>query len=125
MRNILFTVLLISSVFYGFNFGNYEWENINNPFLNPDSIKIQKWHDADTSAFSFTFDDGFITDYEYAKPVLDSFNYKATFYIITGFLTDTLPGIWRYGTWQQFKQLHNEGHEIGSHTVTHPHYAKH
>lgn len=121
MRNILFTFLLISSISFGFNFNHFEPENSNNPLLNPDSIKIQKWHNADTSAFSLTFDDGFITDYEYAKPILDSFNYKATFYVITGSLTDTLPGIWRYGTWQQFIKLHNEGHEIGSHTVTHPH----
>ncbi len=121
MKNILITLLLMPSILFGFNLNNFHSENFNNTLLNPDSIKIQKWFNADTSAFSFTFDDGFITDYEYVKPVLDSFNYKATFYVITGSLTDTLPGIWRYGTWQQFKQLHNEGHEIGSHTVTHPH----
>ncbi len=89
-----------------------------------DSITIEPWLNAKSSAFSFTFDDGYITDYEYAAPVLDEFGYKGTFYVITGSLTDTLPAIWRYGTWQQFKELHNEGHEIGSHTVTHPYLTQ-
>ena len=82
-----------------------------------DSVKIQKWFDAKGSAFTFTFD-------EYAWPVLNSFGYKGTFYVITGSLTDTLPAIWRYGTWQQFKELHDYGNEIGSHTVTHPYLTQ-
>jgi peptidoglycan/xylan/chitin deacetylase (PgdA/CDA1 family) len=35
------------------------------------------------------------------------------------FLTETLPGIWRYGTWPMFIQLADEGHEIASHTMNH------
>ena len=35
------------------------------------------------------------------------------------YLTENLPGIWRYGTWPDFINLSNEGHEIGSHTMRH------
>ncbi len=108
------------------NFGSAETKSgtHQNKTVSVDSITIQPWLNAKSSAFSFTFDDGYITDYEYAAPVLNNFGYKGTFYLITGSLTDTLPAIWRYGTWQQFKELHNEGFEIGSHTVTHPYLTQ-
>ena len=35
------------------------------------------------------------------------------------YLTETLPGIWRYGTWPGFQSMAAEGHEIGSHTMNH------
>jgi peptidoglycan/xylan/chitin deacetylase (PgdA/CDA1 family) len=83
---------------------------------------VKTWADDRLSAFSFTFDDGNISQYTYAVPVLDSFGFKGTFCVISGsnFLTDSLPGDLRYGTWEQFRSISLEGHEIGSHTVTHP-----
>jgi peptidoglycan/xylan/chitin deacetylase (PgdA/CDA1 family) len=83
-------------------------------------VSVKKWADDRKSAFTFTYDDGYITQYQYVKPILDSFGFKATFFIISGSMTDDLPGIWRYGTWKQFNEMALEGHEIGSHTVTHP-----
>jgi peptidoglycan/xylan/chitin deacetylase (PgdA/CDA1 family) len=84
------------------------------------SVKL--WADDRKSAFSFTFDDGEMSQYTYAVPVLDSFGFKGTFCVISGsdFLTDSLPGNLRYGTWDQFRTMSLEGHEIGSHSVTHP-----
>ena len=82
-------------------------------------VSVKKWADDRKSAFTFTFDDGFITQYTNVKPILDSFGFKGTFFIISGSMTDDLPGIWRYGTWKQFREMAVEGHEIGSHTVRH------
>src|SRR5665647_3825856 len=83
-------------------------------------VSVKKWADDRKSAFTFTYDDGYITQYQYVKPILDSFGFKGTFFIISGSMTDDLPGIWKYGTWNQFRSMALEGHEIGSHTVTHP-----
>ncbi len=83
-------------------------------------VSVKKWADDRKSAFSFTFDDGFSCHYDYVRPVLNSFGFKGTFFVITGSVTDDLPGIWRYGTWKQFQTMSSEGHEIASHTVTHP-----
>lgn len=82
-------------------------------------LQVTKWADDRKSAFTFSFDDGYLSHYQNAKPILDQFGFKATFNIMPPFLTDTLPGIWRYGTWQMFTQLANEGHEIASHTLNH------
>jgi len=93
-----------------------------NPAGGYGKISVKKWADDRKSAFSFTFDDGCMSQYTYAAPVLDSFKFKGTFFIISGsgFTKDDLPGIGRYGTWNQFRSLDLEGHEIGAHTVTHP-----
>jgi peptidoglycan/xylan/chitin deacetylase (PgdA/CDA1 family) len=65
-------------------------------------------------AIVLTFDDGHVSNYEAALPVLVDNRIMATFFITAG----------RVGTgttmsWRQIRALHAAGMEIGSHTVTH------
>ncbi len=82
-------------------------------------IRVTKWADDKQSAFTFSFDDGSLSHYQNAAPILNQFEFKGTFNVMPPFLTETLPGIWRYGTWPMFIQLADEGHEIASHTMNH------
>lgn len=66
---------------------------------------------------SLTFDDGWMSQYEYALPILDHYKFKATFYIITGYLSATHEP---YMNLHHVMTLHRSGHEIGGHSVTHP-----
>jgi peptidoglycan/xylan/chitin deacetylase (PgdA/CDA1 family) len=66
---------------------------------------------------SITFDDGFISQYQNALPILQAAGYKAGFYIITSYPGSIRPG---YMNWDQIRTLAGAGHEIGSHTRTHP-----
>src|ERR1039457_1340253 len=83
-------------------------------------ISVKFWANDKKSAFTFTLDDCCMSQYTYAAPLLESFKFKGTFDVITDLLTDDLPAIARYGTWKQFDSLAIRGHEIGSHSVTHP-----
>jgi len=83
------------------------------------SITITSWADDRNSAFSFSFDDGFISHYENVRLILNQFGFNGTFYLLPPFLTDSLPGIWRYGTWSMFEEMSYEEHELGSHTLNH------
>jgi peptidoglycan/xylan/chitin deacetylase (PgdA/CDA1 family) len=65
---------------------------------------------------SVTFDDGWTNQYTNAFPMLTKYGLPATFYIISGELTDQPD----YMTATQVKNLQQAGHEIGSHSVTHP-----
>ena len=64
---------------------------------------------------SYTFDDGWTNQYTNALPLLTKNAVPATFYIISGELTDQPD----YMTGAQVKALSTAGHEIGSHTVHH------
>jgi peptidoglycan/xylan/chitin deacetylase (PgdA/CDA1 family) len=65
---------------------------------------------------SITFDDGWTNQYTDAFPMLQQYGLPATFYIISGELTDQPD----YMSKAQVVNLHNAGEEIGSHSVTHP-----
>ena len=65
-----------------------------------------------------SFDDGYDDNFLEALPLLEKYKMKAVFYIITDKV-----GTGGYMTWEQIKQLQEKGHEIGSHTRTHPDLA--
>lgn len=71
------------------------------------------WFEDKTSAVTFTFDDGLSNQFSIMVPVLDEFNMKATFYVVTDWAT-------RDNLWPRLKEIAANGHEIGSHTLTHP-----
>jgi peptidoglycan/xylan/chitin deacetylase (PgdA/CDA1 family) len=83
-------------------------------------LYVTTWSDNRQSAFSFSFDDGFISQYDHAKNILNQNDFPATYFILPPFLTDTLPGIWRYGTWQMFLEMYFEDDELASHSLNHP-----
>lgn len=66
---------------------------------------------------SVTLDDGWTNQYDNARPVLSKYGLPATFYIISGTLTDQ-PA---YMSGSQVQALANAGHETASHTVSHAH----
>ena len=61
------------------------------------------------------FDDGRKSQFTEAKPILDKYGFKATFYVVCGYL-GYKPG---YMNWTEVKQLSAEGHDIESHTMNH------
>jgi peptidoglycan/xylan/chitin deacetylase (PgdA/CDA1 family) len=62
-----------------------------------------------------TFDDGHLSDYEHALPLLESKNLRATFFITAGW-TGKRNG---YMGWTEIKSLQERGHAIGAHGLTH------
>src|SRR5436305_15340910 len=55
--------------------------------------EITKWQDGKVGAVSLTYDDGSINQFKYALPVMERLQLPATFYIITGPITDSkYPG---------------------------------
>ena len=83
-------------------------------------VTVNKWHEGRTAAFSLTYDDGTKSHYTYLRPVLNKYNLKATFYLNTSLLSETpVPGA-HSGSWEEFRTMYREGHEMGSHAVNHP-----
>jgi len=62
-----------------------------------------------------TFDDGHVSNFESALPILHSHAIKAWFFITVGW-TGQRP---HYMDWQQLRALHEAGQQIGAHGWTH------
>jgi polysaccharide deacetylase len=62
-----------------------------------------------------TFDDGYEDNYTNAYPILKKYNLKATIFVVTGFLSKRKG----YLTWEQLREMEQNGITIESHTVTH------
>ena len=65
---------------------------------------------------SIAFDDGWQSIADKAEPLLKKYQIRTTQYIIADVAAHNVPGYMSYATIQQ---LHQEGHEIGSHTMRH------
>lgn len=68
------------------------------------------------SLVSLTFDDGREEQYSKFYPILNEYDLKATFYVVTQRIN--WEGVM---SWDELKTIHKDGNEIGSHTHTHPH----
>ncbi len=71
------------------------------------------WHANKAAAVSLTFDDGYPSQYSTVLPALEARGLKGTFFLATDF-----PDY--YNMWDSWKDAANKGHEIGSHTKSHP-----
>jgi peptidoglycan/xylan/chitin deacetylase (PgdA/CDA1 family) len=70
---------------------------------------------------SVTFDDGWASAYTQARPVMAQYGILSTQYIISGEVGDTSEG---YMSKAQVQAMSKAGHEIGSHTISHPELTK-
>lgn len=79
-------------------------------------------------AVTFSIDDGFWKSALTFLSLFDRYGYKATFNLVTSWITPKQSDIsdeynqgTSHGTWTNWKKVLDRGHEIGSHSMTHPH----
>jgi len=72
--------------------------------------EVATWYKFKSAAVSYTFDDGLPNQFDVAVPLFNKYGFKMTLFIITGKVTD----------WTKIKSAAVDGHEIASHTVSHP-----
>jgi oligosaccharide reducing-end xylanase len=83
----------------------------------PPGYEVARWHRFRTAAVSYTFDDSTPNQLPVAVPLFDEFGYKLTLYPVTG-------AAWGWpASWTGLAQAAANGHEVGSHSVSHPHRA--
>ncbi|MEP6937509.1 MAG: polysaccharide deacetylase family protein [Chthoniobacterales bacterium] len=76
---------------------------------------------------TITFDDGLIEGARKAVDILGESGARATFYVVTGWVRPREVPLTRdrwnrgldHGSWRDWREIMQLGHEIGSHTVTH------
>ena len=95
IKQLLFGLFILSQFSFAQNYG---------------TLRFATYANDRQSAFSLTFDDGLLSQTENVRPILNQYGFKGTFYVLPPYLTETLPGIWRYGTWPAFQSMSLEGH---------------
>jgi peptidoglycan/xylan/chitin deacetylase (PgdA/CDA1 family) len=69
-----------------------------------------------------TFDDAALSHATYVAPLLKKYGFGASFFVCE-FRPDFADKT-KYLSWEQIRQLHRQGFEVGSHTLTHQHVNK-
>lgn len=72
--------------------------------------EIARWSGFRTAAVSYTFDDNCSNQVAIAIPALNTYGFKGTFFLVTNWGPN----------WKGYKSAAQNGHEIGSHTASHP-----
>jgi peptidoglycan-N-acetylglucosamine deacetylase len=76
-------------------------------------VSVTRWPQDRLAAISVTFDDGTNTHLDLVGPILKKHHLNGTFFVATGL-----------GPWEkrklEWKQLAQQGNELGNHTVNHP-----
>jgi oligosaccharide reducing-end xylanase len=99
---ILLTVLFLTAVNVGYS-----------RTIDP-NYQVGTWRGFRTAAITYTFDDGCPNQYTIAIPMFNGYGYKLTMFTVTGM------GWYEPTHWDQLQTAAAAGHEIASHTVTHP-----
>lgn len=89
-------------------------DNANDDLEIENTGKSAKIYNPNDKIAIINFDDNWKSQYENAKPILDEFDFKSTFYVVC----DYIDGKNRM-SWHDIQELQEQGHEIGSHTMTH------
>lgn len=85
------------------------------------------------AAISYTFDDNLRDQYTLAVPMLNEVGFKGTFFVIPGETAETAEEAekrkfqkraWGSISWPELKEMAAQGHEIASHTWSHPNLQK-
>ncbi len=78
--------------------------------------EIATWKGFTKAVINYTFDDGCRNQYDVAIPMFDEYRFQLTIYLVA----NSIPA----ERWGVIKQSIAKGHEMGSHTVTHPSLAE-
>lgn len=75
------------------------------------TYEVATWPDFKATAVSYTFDDGCEGQFSKAIPMFDEFGYKLTLFTVID---------WSKDNWAKLKSASDNGHEVASHTISHP-----
>lgn len=78
------------------------------------NYEVGTWKDFKTAAVSYTFDDNLPGQQSTALPLFDKYGYKITFFTVTTGAAGANPN------WTNIKKASDNGHDISSHSVSHP-----
>jgi peptidoglycan/xylan/chitin deacetylase (PgdA/CDA1 family) len=84
------------------------------------SITSQSNNNNNDKFMIINFDDSHESEYTYAKPILDKYGFKATFFEVCNWVEAGYHDLDKSTTWEHIAALQQDGMDIEAHTMTHP-----
>lgn len=109
------SILVFGSVFSSVIAYALVWSNIMKNGNIGNNIKKNVNDSNNTKAVVLAFDDAWKSQFTYAKPVLDRFGFKGTFFIVCNYAGRGPDRM----TWNDIQTLVRQGHDIESHSMNH------
>jgi peptidoglycan/xylan/chitin deacetylase (PgdA/CDA1 family) len=78
----------------------------------------QKESSSNNKVVILTFGNAPKSQYTDAKPILDKYGFKASFFVVCNWISDSDKDN-SHMTWQDIQTLHNDGHDIGAKSLNH------
>ena len=85
------------------------------PSIADQKYEVATWFGFKEAALTYTFDDGCANQFAIGIPMFDEFGYKMTLFPVIN---------WSGDKWDKLQNAARNGHEVASHTVSHPVLAK-
>jgi peptidoglycan/xylan/chitin deacetylase (PgdA/CDA1 family) len=85
------------------------------------SLDIQQ-KDSNNKVVILTFGNAPKSQYTYAKPILDKYGFKASFFVVCDWIDSDKDN--SHMTWQDIETLYNEGHDIQAKSLNHEDLTK-
>jgi len=105
MKKLLECFMMI--IFLLFGYAGYS-QSVESPY------EVGTWLGFRSGAISYTFDDGSPNQFTKVIPMFNEFNFKLTLFTVTS------PSWGWPANWTTLQSVASNGHEIASHTVSHP-----
>jgi peptidoglycan/xylan/chitin deacetylase (PgdA/CDA1 family) len=87
------------------------------PIISYSQLDIQQKDSSSNKVVILTFGNAPKSQYTYAKPILDNYGFKASFFVVCNWI-DSDKGN-SHMTWRDIQTLHKEGHDIGAKSLNH------
>ena len=104
---------------------NLSFSNSHTYLAHPPSVtsdsNISRVVNTNNKVIMIGFDDGWKGQITYAKPILDKYAFKASFFVVCNYVNS---GSTRRMNWQDIATLKKDGMDIESHSMTHTPYLK-
>ena len=92
------------------------------PIISYSQLDIQQKDSSSNKIAILTFGNAPKSQYTYAKPILDNYGFKASFFVVCNSIDSDKDN--SHMTWHDIQTLHKEGHDIGAKSLNHKDLTK-
>ncbi len=113
------SILILGLLFFAVTFFGLAWSYNMKTNVDTDSVSLiqinNNYTTEDKKDVILAFDDAWKSQFTFAKPILDKYGFKGSFFIVCNYVGKTPDRM----TWDDVQTLEKQGHDIESHSMNH------